>query len=65
METAALLCGLELGLSGTYRMGPVLTAMGGIHAVIGLLEGLITAVIAGFLLRTRPVYIQNDPGAGR
>ena len=57
VEAAALLCGLELGLSGTYRMGPVLAAMTGVHAIIGLFEGLITAIIAGFLLRTRPVYL--------
>ncbi len=50
---ASLLCGLELGLSGTSPMRIVVPAMAGIHAVIGVGEAIITGFLVAFLLRAR------------
>ena len=51
---AALACSVELGLSGTAAWGVVLPAMGGVHALIGIGEGLITTAVLSFLRVTRP-----------
>jgi cobalt/nickel transport system permease protein len=51
---AALAVAVELGASGTIAFGTVAGAMLGVHALIGLGEGLITAV-AYFLLAPRTV----------
>jgi len=50
----ALLTSLELWLSGTARLGIVIPAMLGVHALIGLGEALITVSALSFILRTRP-----------
>lgn len=44
---------VEIGLSGTVPLRLVLPAMVGVHALIGIGEGLITAAALGFLLRVR------------
>ncbi len=46
---AALACGLELALSGTSPASIAVPAMGGIHALIGIGEGLITLGAVSFL----------------
>ena len=51
---AALACALELAISGTFRADLALPAMAGIHAVIGLGEGLITFGALSFLMASRP-----------
>ncbi len=51
---AALAVAVELGSSGTIAFGAVAGAMLGVHALIGLGEGLIT-VVAYFLLTPRSV----------
>ncbi len=51
---AALFCALELGISGTVPLHVVLPAMGGVHALIGIGEGLITAAVLALVLATRP-----------
>ncbi len=51
---AALLASVELGLSGASPWGVVLPAMGGVHALIGVGEGLITVAVLSFLRVTRP-----------
>lgn len=43
--SAALATALEIGFSGTYAMGAVLSAMLSVHAIIGLAEGLITVAL--------------------
>ena len=43
IEAAALMCGLQLALSGTSPANIAIPAMGAIHALIGIGEGLITA----------------------
>jgi len=56
--TAALACGLELALSGASPAGLVIPAMGGVHALIGLVEGGITVGALAFLRAARPALVQ-------
>ncbi len=49
VEIAALLCALQLALSGTSPLGVALPAMGIVHALIGTGEGLITAAVLLFV----------------
>lgn len=51
---AASFCALELSVSGTVPLKVALPAMAGIHTLIGIGEGAITAIVAGFLSRVRP-----------
>ena len=51
---AALLTSLQLWISGTSRLEIVVPAMLGVHALIGLGEGLITAGALAFIEQTRP-----------
>jgi len=51
---AAVACAIELALSGTSPLGVALPAMAGVHALIGIGEGLITALVLGFVKATRP-----------
>ncbi len=50
---AALSAALELALSGTSPANIAIPAMGGIHAIIGIGEGLITVGALGFLYASR------------
>ena len=50
---AALACALQLALSGTSPANVAVPAMGGIHALIGVGEGLITVGALAFLYATR------------
>lgn len=56
---AALSCAFELGLSGTTPLKASLLAMGGVHAVIGLGEAIITASVLSLLLAARPDLVQT------
>ncbi len=51
---AALAAAAELALSGTLAWQVVVPTMGGIHALIGIGEGLITVGVLAFLRVTRP-----------
>ncbi len=51
---AALVAAVELGLSGTAVWKVVLPAMGGVHALIGIGEGLITTAVLAFVRVARP-----------
>lgn len=58
---AAVFAGLELGFSALYFPYSVpiaVTAMAVHHAVIGIGEGIATAIILSALLRTRPDLLQ-------
>jgi cobalt/nickel transport system permease protein len=59
---AASLCAMELALSGTSPLGLVLPAMVAVHAVIGIGEAMITGLIVGFILKTRPDLIYEGEG---
>jgi len=57
----ALLCSVELGISGTVPFATVLPAMLGVHALIGVGEAVITVAAVAGVLATRPDLID---GAG-
>jgi len=51
---AAMFCAVELALSGTSPMKIVVPAMAGIHAVIGVFEGVITVIALRFIYAVNP-----------
>lgn len=51
---AAFAASIELAVSGTIPLGVVLTAMAGWHALIGIGEGIITAVVIAFVSKSEP-----------
>jgi cobalt/nickel transport system permease protein len=59
---AALVCAGELACSGTLPPGIVFPAMAGVHALIGLGEGLITALVILAIARVRPDLIEAEAG---
>lgn len=77
----AAVLGLELGAAGVVvetllsgrselTLGPFIALMGGIHLPIGIVEGFLTAAVAGYVLRMRPELAAQTfgtaaPGAGR
>lgn len=61
---AAAAAAVELAVSGTVPMKIALPAMAGVHAVIGIGEGIITLLALGFILKVRPDLLPPD-GGGR
>lgn len=57
---ASLACALELSLSGTSPANISVPAMGGIHALIGIGEGLITVGALAFIYAARRDILQRD-----
>lgn len=55
---AAVACAVELGFSGTSPIGIALPAMAGIHALIGIGEGLITVGALALISRVRPDLVE-------
>ncbi len=55
---AATACSFQLGFSG-HPVGPVLTAMVGVHAVIGIGEALITVAVVSSVLAARPELLPD------
>lgn len=51
---AAALCAVQLGLSGTSPLALVLPAMAGIHAIIGVFEGMVTVLALRFITAVNP-----------
>lgn len=62
IEIAALGVGLQLALSGTSPANIAIPAMGGIHALIGIGEGLITAGALAFLYASRRDLVTQGAG---
>jgi len=58
----ALACAVEMFLAGTFPLVPGLVAMGLYHAVIGVFEGVITAVIIYAIASARPDLIATSSG---
>lgn len=54
---ASTACAVELAISGTSPLAIALPAMVGIHALIGIGEAVITCMVIGFILKTRPDLI--------
>jgi cobalt/nickel transport system permease protein len=50
---ASIVCAIELAVSGRSPLGVALPAMAGVHALIGIGEGLITTAVLAFVTTTR------------
>lgn len=50
---ASIACAFELAISGTVPLGVALPAMAGVHAFIGIGEGMITAAVLSLIMATR------------
>lgn len=59
---AAFLAAIELGVSKTAPMGTAITAMVGVHAVIGIGEGIITLLVISFLKKVKPELLSCNQG---
>jgi cobalt/nickel transport system permease protein len=62
IEVAALCTAFELALSGTSPANIAIPAMAGIHALIGIGEGLITAGALAFLYASRRDLLKTGNG---
>jgi len=60
---AAIATAVQLAISGTSPLQIALPAMGGVHALIGIGEGLITAAALAFITATRRDLVETDPTA--
>ena len=52
--SAAILTAIELWLAGTFPLRLGLLYMGGLHAIIGILEAVITVIVIASFERVRP-----------
>lgn len=57
---ASSACTVELAISGTVPLKVAFPAMAGVHSLIGIGEGIITALVLGFILRTREDLLQIE-----
>jgi cobalt/nickel transport system permease protein len=55
---ASVFCAIELAVSGASPIGVVLPAMAGVHALVGIGEGLITGAVLSLVLATRADLLQ-------
>jgi len=60
---ASIACAVELAVSGSMPLQIALPAMGSVHALIGIGEGLITAAALAFITTTRRDLIETRPTA--
>jgi len=58
---AGVACGVEIGVSSQVPYGLAITVpvMGGWHAVLGVVEGLITAAVVSYLSRRAPYVLEE------
>jgi cobalt/nickel transport system permease protein len=61
---ASIVCAGELAVSHTAAWSVVLPAMAGIHVLIGMGEGLITALVLAGIARTRPDLLEPEATVG-
>ncbi|HEX3854544.1 MAG TPA: energy-coupling factor ABC transporter permease [Polyangiaceae bacterium] len=61
---AAASCAEQLALSDTARLSVVLPAMLGVHALVGIGEAVITAIVLAAVLRFRPELLEIPGNAG-
>ncbi len=59
MILSAAGCAFQLAVSGVIPLKAGLGAMGGYHAVIGIMEGGLTAAVLAFLARVRPDLVER------
>jgi len=62
IEVASLAAALQLALSNTSPANVAVPAMAGIHALIGIGEGLITVGALAFIVSTRPDLLKSGEG---
>ncbi|MCS7265627.1 MAG: energy-coupling factor ABC transporter permease [Armatimonadetes bacterium] len=55
----AVICALELALSGAVPLVVVVASMAAIHALIGIGEALVTVAAFAFLKRTKPELVRG------
>jgi len=60
---ASVACSIELAASGTSPLALAVAAMGSVHALIGIGEGLITSAAVGLLLAARPEVLRGGAAA--
>jgi cobalt/nickel transport system permease protein len=56
---AALVCAIELAIGGVFPLDKGLMYMGLYHFFIGIIEGVITAIVVGYLSSTRPDLVKS------
>ena len=61
---ASLAASVELAVSGTAPLGAVLPAMAGVHALIGIGEGLATVAVLELVRATRKDLLQPEKTCG-
>lgn len=61
---SALACAVEMAIAGTFPLVPGLMAMALYHSVIGVIEGVVTAVIICFFASSRPDLLSTSCGVG-
>ncbi len=62
---ASIACAVELGISKTAPMGSAVAAMAGVHALIGIGEGLITAAVVAAVYAVRKDLVYAFKGVER
>lgn len=60
---ASLACAIQLAISGSSPLRVALPAMGSVHALIGIGEGLITVATLAFITATRRDLVESRPMA--
>jgi cobalt/nickel transport system permease protein len=61
---AAIACAFEMAIAGTFPLVPGLVAMGVYHAAIGVIEGIITALVLYLIHTSRPDLLVDSAEAG-
>ncbi|MBN1167925.1 MAG: cobalt transporter CbiM [Methanospirillaceae archaeon] len=56
----ALACAVEMAIAGTFPLAPGLVAMGLYHAIIGVIEGIVTGIVIYVLYRARPDLVDSS-----
>ncbi len=59
---AASFCAVELSISGTVPVSLSLPAMAGVHALIGIGEGIITSLVLAFIAKVRIDILEPEGG---
>ncbi len=57
---ASICCAIELAISGTVPLQIALPAMVGVHILIGIGEGVITAGVLTYLIKVRPDLLPGE-----
>ena len=61
---AAIACAVEMAIAGTFPLVRGLVAMGVYHAAIGIIEGIITALVLYLIHTSRPDLLVDSAEAG-